>query len=73
VAVGWPLTESGCLGIEVFLEGPPMNQLTLRREVAAELPEYMVPKNFHFLDQIPRNVNGKYDRKAIVSLLENSL
>jgi acyl-CoA synthetase (AMP-forming)/AMP-acid ligase II len=50
-----------------------MNQLTLRREVAAELPEYMVPKNFHFLDQIPRNVNGKYDRKAIVSLLENSL
>jgi len=69
VAVGWPKTESGHGGIEVFVEGRTVDQAELRKQVASGLPEYMVPKRFHFLDQIPRNVNGKYDRKALTTLL----
>jgi len=40
--------------------------------VRAELPEYMVPRQFHFKDKLPRNSNGKLDRKAIYKLLEGN-
>lgn len=73
VAVGWPKNESGFGGIEVFLEGNSVDQDWLRREMAAGLPEYMVPRRFHFLDELPRNANGKYDRGAMFRLLEGGL
>jgi amino acid adenylation domain-containing protein len=73
VAVGWPKNESGFGGIEVFLEGGCIDQDRLRTEVAAGVPDYMVPKRFHFLDKLPRNANGKYDRVAMLKLLEDGL
>jgi amino acid adenylation domain-containing protein len=73
VAVGWPKNESGFGGIEAFLEGNSVDQDRLRSEVAKGLPEYMVPRRFHFLDRLPRNANGKYDRGAMFRLLEGGL
>jgi amino acid adenylation domain-containing protein len=73
VAVGWPVTPSGYGGVEVFLEGPPADSDRLRKAVAAQLPEYMVPRRFHFLEQLPRNVNGKFDRKAMLQRLVKGL
>jgi len=45
----------------------------LPRDVAAALPEYMVPRRFHCMDRLPRNVNDKFDRKAMLNLLEQGL
>jgi amino acid adenylation domain-containing protein len=74
IAVGWPATASGFGGVEVFLEGQTKNNKDeLRKAVAAELPEYMVPRRFHFMDRLPRNVNDKFDRKAMIKLLEAAL
>jgi acyl-coenzyme A synthetase/AMP-(fatty) acid ligase len=73
VAVGWPPTASGYGGVEVFLEGPPSDSEVIRSSVASQLPEYMVPRRFHFRDRLPRNVNGKFDRKEMMKLLENGL
>jgi len=73
VAVGWPHTASGYGGVEVFLEGRASDSEIIRTSVASQLPEYMVPRRFHFLDRLPRNVNGKFDRKEMMKLLENGL
>jgi len=45
----------------------------IRKTVAAGLPEYMVPKRIHFFANLPRNPNGKYDRKALSTMLESGL
>jgi len=73
IAVGWPVLGSGFGGIEAFIEGPPMDVDQIRRTVAARLPEYMVPKRVHFFANLPRNANGKYDRKAMSTMLESGL
>lgn len=70
VAVGWPVTASGYGGVEVFIEGKGINIEELRRRLAVDLPDYMVPRRFHILETLPRNVNNKFDRKAMQKMLE---
>src|ERR1700692_1880376 len=60
-------------GVEVFIEGQESALEKLRSAVAKDLPEYMVPRRFHFMDRLPRNANNKYDRKAMQKLLEEGL
>ena len=37
----------------------------LRVHLLAELPEYMIPNHYIFLDAFPLNANGKIDRKKL--------
>lgn len=71
VAVGWPPSASGCEAIEVFIEGEAMEVARLRDEVAARLPDYMTPRRFHFRSRLPRNVNDKFDRNAMLAILRD--
>jgi amino acid adenylation domain-containing protein len=71
VAVGWPKTSSGYGGVEVFIENQVENH-PLRDAVRSELPEYMVPRKFHFSDKLPRNANGKLDRTAISKSMDGN-
>lgn len=73
IAVGWPITSSGCDGIEVFIESAGLDTDALRKAVASTLPEYMLPRRFHCKARLPRNVNDKFDRKAMLTLLEEGL
>jgi acyl-coenzyme A synthetase/AMP-(fatty) acid ligase len=73
VAVGWPVTPSGYGGVEVFVEGAGDGKDGLRNAVANELPEYMVPKKFHYMSRLPRNVNDKFDRKAMLKMLQEGI
>src|ERR1700693_2396812 len=73
VAVGSPKTSSGFGGVEIFIEGQEATVEKLRSAVAKDLPEYMVPRRFHFMGRLPRNANNKYDRKAMQKLLEEGL
>ncbi|MCP4155078.1 MAG: amino acid adenylation domain-containing protein, partial [bacterium] len=40
----------------------------LKESLSADLPQYMIPPYFMFLDQMPLNANGKLDKKKLPSL-----
>ena len=45
--------------------GHTLSVPTLRQELAAQLPPYMVPGRYQMLDAMPRLTSGKIDRKAL--------
>jgi acyl-coenzyme A synthetase/AMP-(fatty) acid ligase len=72
VALGWPTRESRAKRIEVFLETDSFDTMALVNQLKAKLPVYMLPHNVLVLRRFPLNANGKYDRKALQLILENT-
>jgi amino acid adenylation domain-containing protein len=72
VALGWPRTQSGADGIEVFLEADSFDAKALVTQLKKRLPLYMLPRNVRILPRLPLNTNGKYDRRALQVILENT-
>ena len=69
VAVGWPPSDSGAAGIEVFVEVDQVDAQGLFGQLKSKLPAYMVPSGIHPIKRFPLNPNGKYDRKALTAML----
>ena len=44
------------------------DQEAIRSHLAASLPAYMIPAQFHAVDSLPVTANGKVDRKALTAL-----
>ena len=44
--------------------------VAVRERIKARLPDYMVPREIRTLDSLPLNSNGKFDREALLGLLE---
>jgi amino acid adenylation domain-containing protein len=72
VALGWPMTASGADGIEVFVQSNDFDTKELLEKLRTRLPLYMVPRNIRLVPRFPLNANGKYDRKALQTILENA-
>lgn len=69
VALGWPPTPSGASGIVAFIADTFVDAGVIRAELKRVLPAVMVPKDIHLIDEMPLNVNGKIDRKALTERL----
>jgi amino acid adenylation domain-containing protein len=72
VALGWPTRESRADGIEVFLEADSFDATALMSQLKGKLPVYMLPRHVLVLRRFPLNANGKYDRKALQLILEET-
>ena len=70
VALGWPRTISGADGVEAFVGALDVDVDAVRRRLAEKLPAHYVPRRIHLVDELPRNVNGKWDRSALLSQLQ---
>jgi len=59
--------ETQCLAAHVLASDPgsPPSFEDLRDELLRVLPAYMVPDRFHLVDELPRTVGGKVDRRAL--------
>ncbi len=51
---------------------PLKRSIALKRQAAAYLPAYMIPRKFFAVDAFPLNVNGKIDKKALAARLEGT-
>jgi amino acid adenylation domain-containing protein len=60
---GFGGTEICCAYAPV--EGLTVQRAYLRRELSKVLPSYMLPSRWREFDRLPKNVNGKIDRRAI--------
>ncbi|MCB5167427.1 amino acid adenylation domain-containing protein [Streptomyces bambusae] len=70
-AVAW-LRESADGGQRLFCvvlcrQGAEPDARALRRHVAAKLPSYMHPARYRMVHELPRTVNGKTDRAALMA------
>ncbi len=51
---------------------PLRRAIQLKKEAAAYLPVYMIPRKLLTVDAFPLNVNGKIDKKALAAQLEGT-
>ena len=47
------------------VEGVDLEPASVRERLLELLPTYMIPGRWHVLDALPKNVNGKIDRRAL--------
>lgn len=72
MAVAWPVKHGSAQGIVAFVAGSDLNVAQIREEMKKRVPEYMVPRQVRFLESLPLNANGKFDRPALVKLLDST-
>jgi|TARA_B100000315_G_scaffold1158_1_gene1062 amino acid adenylation domain-containing protein len=51
--------------IIIFYDGKCIDRNILKSACVANLPSYMVPKEFHYIDSLPVNQNGKIDKRKL--------
>lgn len=70
--VAWPVIDGTPQALVGFAAGSVLQPKQIQERMAKSLPRYMVPATIRLLDELPVNVNGKIDRKALVAGLERT-
>ena len=59
--------KSGKKRLSAWVSGKPVENRELKEHLGQKLPYYMIPQRIEWLDSLPKNHNGKLDRKALLS------
>ena len=71
VSLAWPIEHGVAKGIVAFIaESKEKQKSTILDYCKHTLPPYMIPQDIIFIDQIPLNDNGKFNKKELVEILE---
>ncbi|WP_203258675.1 AMP-binding protein [Hyunsoonleella ulvae] len=55
--------------LALVMEGKNIDTNVIIEFLQDKLPNYMIPSQFHFVDKLPHNTNGKLDRKQLRLLI----
>lgn len=72
-AVAWPRTAAGAEGIVAFVRAPLVDVPAIRARLRDAVPPYMVPRRVVEVDELPRTLHGKVDRRALGERLERGI
>ncbi|GGG20358.1 surfactin synthase subunit 1 [Dokdonia pacifica] len=59
--------------VSYLVSESPVDKQLLRLSLTKELPEYMLPSYYVFLDEMPLTPNGKIDKKALPEVSSNDV
>ena len=59
--------------IALVIEKEEHDTSTLFNYLKTKVPNYMMPTQTYFLDQLPHNINGKLDRKELRNWIKNTM
>lgn len=68
--VAWPLIAGAVNGIVGFVENTKLNEAQIMQNLKEHLPAHMLPQRIVLKQELPLNLNGKIDRQALVSELQ---
>ena len=68
--VAWPRVDGLVQGLVGFSTNTAIDASTVRERMARSIPEYMIPARIELRDVLPRNINDKVDRNALIAELD---
>lgn len=70
--LAYPRNEFGPTGTTGFVCGSKIDPTEVMDRLRLRLPEYMVPQDVIYVEEMPLNSNGKVDKKALLATLEST-
>lgn len=64
VAVAYT-NQFGTNEIAIFIEGLEISSNDIERYLQTKIPSYMLPSQYHFINKMPLNLNGKIDKNKL--------
>ncbi|MEQ8971995.1 MAG: amino acid adenylation domain-containing protein [Coleofasciculus sp. C1-SOL-03] len=64
--------EAGQKRLIAWLSGDQVDNRQIKQYLSRQLPNYMIPQRINWLPSLPKNHNGKLDRKALQALVEGN-
>ena len=74
VSLAWPIKNGSAERIVAFIaESKEQEKERILAYCRDMLPPYMVPQDIFFIDKIPLNDNGKFDKQKLITMIDTKI